>query len=72
MTQPEPKQPTQRKTSLWRIAFSTAAAAFGVQSNKNREQDFQQATIFPFIVAGITFTALFIGALILIVSLVLR
>ncbi len=57
-----------QKPSLWSLVLSTFAAAFGVQTNKNRERDFQQSSIVPYIIAGIIFTALFMLTLILIVS----
>ncbi|WNO11710.1 DUF2970 domain-containing protein [Teredinibacter sp. KSP-S5-2] len=46
------------------------AAAIGVQSNKNRELDFQQSSIIPYIISGIIFTSLFLLALFTIVSFV--
>ncbi len=55
---PSPKPP--RKQSLLTIVGSTIAAAFGVQSSKNRERDFQQGSIWVYIVSGIVFTLLFI------------
>jgi len=48
------------------------AAALGVQSQKNRERDFKHGKASTFIVAGIVFTALFIGVLYTVVTLVLR
>jgi|TARA_B110000483_G_scaffold77522_2_gene96542 hypothetical protein len=46
--------------SLSRIIRSTLAGAIGVQSNKNREEDFKNGSIWVYIVSGIIFTALFI------------
>lgn len=59
------------RPSIATLVLSTLAAAFGVQSNKNRERDFQHTSIVPFVLAGIVFTALFVLTLVLIVSLVL-
>lgn len=59
------------KPSFAALVLSTLAAAFGVQSNKNRERDFQHSSIVPFVVAGVLFTALFVLTLVLIVSWVL-
>ncbi len=64
----EPAQPLK----IRQIAASTVAAAFGVQSRKNRERDFSRGDIRQFIIAGILFTAFFVGAVVGVVSLVLR
>lgn len=50
--------------------LSTFAAAFGVQSDQNRQHDFQQKSIVPFLVAGVVFTLVFLLALIFIVSMI--
>ena len=57
--------------SLWQMIGSTIAAAFGVQSSKNRERDFSQGKALPFIFMGIAFTVLFVLAVMGVVSLVL-
>jgi hypothetical protein len=49
-----------KKPGLLRIIASTMAGAFGVQSQKNRERDFQHGNIWVFVVSGILFTVLFI------------
>ena len=56
---------------MFRIVLSTLAAAFGVQSQKNLEQDEQSHSIVPFVVAGVVFTVIFIAVLVTIVKLVL-
>lgn len=61
----EKKSPT-----FGRLVLSVLAAAIGVQSNKNREQDFQSNSILPYIIGGIIFTVLFLFSLIFIVSLI--
>ncbi|HEY7884427.1 MAG TPA: DUF2970 domain-containing protein [Cellvibrionaceae bacterium] len=61
-----------QKPGVLQIAFSTVAAAFGVQSSKNRERDFAGGNILSFIIAGVLFTAVFVGGLILLVNLLLR
>jgi hypothetical protein len=76
MDQPERKVPTpeeQEKRSLnpLQVVGSVLAAAFGVQSSRNRERDFKQGSFGSFIVAGIVFTALFVGAVYLVVTTVL-
>ena len=51
---------------------SVFAAAFGVQSSKNRERDFKQGRFRNFVIAGVLFTAMFVGTLYLVVSTVLE
>jgi len=50
---------------------SVLAAAFGVQSEKKRKQDFQQASPIHLIVVGVMFLAIFIALVIFVVSLVM-
>ena len=66
---PESEKP--QKPSLLQIVFSTMAAAFGVQSSRNRERDFSQGSIASFIIAGVVFTVLFVVVVALIVKAVL-
>lgn len=54
-----------------RALMSVAAAAFGVQSNKNREHDFANLPAGVVIAAGLIFTVLFVLTLAAIVSWVL-
>jgi len=61
----------QKKTSHLDTVKSVAAAFFGVQSDKNRQQDFSQGKISHFIIIGILGVIVFIGILIAVVSLVL-
>lgn len=61
-----------RKLGLWEIVTSTVAAAFGVQSRRNRERDFTAGKPSHFIIAGIVFTVLFVLGMIVLVNLVLR
>lgn len=48
-------------TGLVNVLKSAAAAAFGVQSQSNRENDFQHGKPVHFIIAGILMTLLFLG-----------
>lgn len=57
-----------QKPTLLDIIKSVAASAFGVQSAKNRERDFQQQSIVPYIVVGVVFVLLFILGLVFLVS----
>jgi hypothetical protein len=65
------KQSSKKKPGLKAIIQSTLAAAFGVQSSKNREQDFQHGNIWVYIFSGVLFTLIFIFAVIFIVRLAL-
>jgi hypothetical protein len=60
------------KLGFWQVVSSTVAAAFGVQSSRNRERDFAAGKPSHFIIAGIVFTVLFVLGMILLVNLVLR
>jgi len=62
----------EKKPNFWQIVFSTLAAFFGVQSNKNRERDFKYGNIYVYIVSGLIFTIIFIFTVISVVKLVLH
>lgn len=53
------------------LVVSTLAAAFGVQTDKNRERDFQHGNIYSFIAAGVIFTALFVVGTVFLVKFIL-
>lgn len=59
----------KKSLGIKQIIASVLAAAFGVQSSSNRERDFKQGKAQHFIIAGILFTALFVGTLIVVVNL---
>jgi hypothetical protein len=67
-----PDEPGPRAPSAWQVAASAVAAAFGVQSSRNRERDFTHGKASHFIAAGIVFTVLFVLGMVVIVNLVLR
>ena len=62
---------TKKSSSITSIVKSVVAAFIGVQSNKNRERDFAHGKPIHFIIIGVIFVILFIGALISVVSMVL-
>jgi uncharacterized membrane protein YidH (DUF202 family) len=62
----------QENISLLSIISSTLWAAVGVQRGKNRERDFKSGKLLPFIIAGILFTAIFIGTVLAVVNVVLK
>jgi hypothetical protein len=51
---------------------SVASAFLGVQSNKNREKDFTEGKFSHFVIIGLIGVILFIGTLVVVVSLVLN
>jgi diacylglycerol kinase len=59
------------KPSVLQVAKSVIAAAAGIQSQKNREQDFQHGSLSAYVIGGVLFTITFIGVIVLIVSMVL-
>lgn len=66
MIEQPPRPPT-----FWQMLHSVLAAAFGVQSGKNRARDFSQGKPGQFIAIGLMFTLLFVLLLVLVVKLVL-
>ena len=65
------KPEEQQSLTFWQVLFSTMAAAFGVQSSKNRKRDFTHGKASHFILMGIGFTAVFVLVMVAIVQLVL-
>lgn len=57
--------------SFFAVMISTFAAAFGVQSDKNRKRDFQHGNIRTFILAGVVFTTCLVLSVVLLVNWVL-
>jgi len=53
------------------VISSVFAAGLGVQSSKNRERDFKTGSFKVFVISGIIFTLLFIGAVYTVVQMVL-
>lgn len=71
MTDPQPSDNQKPRVTLWQAVKSTAAAAFGVQSEDARQRDFANGNAGSFIIAGILFTVLFVIVLVVIVNLIL-
>ncbi len=61
-----------RPPDFWQALGSAFAAAFGVQSSKNRERDFQHGKFGYFMAAGIIFTVFFLLGIYSVVQLVLH
>ena len=73
MTEDQKKPtPPEKELGLKEMAQSIAAAAFGVQSGKNRERDFSKGKPSHFIVLGLVFTLIFILVVAGVVQLVLH
>lgn len=65
------EQPPKQSPSLGAVVFAVLASAFGVNSSKNREKDFNAKSATPFIIAGIIFTIVFMLSVYGVVQLVL-
>lgn len=68
----EENQRREERLNPLQVIGSVLAAAFGVQSSRNRERDFKEGKFVTFIIAGLVFTALFVGTVYLVVSTVLE
>ena len=64
----------KKKRGITPLSFmaSLFAGAFGVQSEANRERDFQHGKFSHFIIGGIIFAVLFVIAVIAVVQIVLK
>lgn len=71
MTNDDAQPVEEKELGFFQIMGSTIAAAFGVQSSKNRKRDFERGRAGPFIAAGILFTVVFVFAVYGVVTLVL-
>lgn len=65
---PANREKTPSKPHWKSVVGSILAAAIGVQSNKNRENDFSQTSIWPFVIGGIVFTLIFIASLVFVAT----
>ena len=66
----ETEEPNQKPPTFWQMLHSVMAAAFGVQSGRNRARDFSGKCV-HFIMLGLLFTLVFVLLLAGIVKLVL-
>ncbi len=62
---------TGQKPGLRQILKAVFGAFIGVQSEQQRQQDFQTQSPMPYIIAGVVVTLCFVLGLVLIVRLVL-
>ncbi|WP_394212504.1 DUF2970 domain-containing protein [Enterovibrio calviensis] len=61
----------EEKVTIWEVVKSVFAAMLGVQSDKNRQRDFKQSSMLPYILVGVVFVVLFVMGLIGVVSLIM-
>lgn len=61
----DPQAPAT-KTTIWNMICSALAAFIGIQSDKNREKDFNQSSFIPFFITGVVLITLFFVGLTLI------
>ncbi|MEM7096699.1 MAG: DUF2970 domain-containing protein [Pseudomonadota bacterium] len=66
-----PEDDSRQNLSFWQVLGSTLAAAFGVQSSRNRERDFTHGKASHFILMGIGFTVVFVLLMVALVSAIL-
>ncbi len=59
------------KPTLKQVIKSVLAAATGIQSDANREQDFKEGSLSIYIIVGLAATIIFIIALVSLVSAIL-
>ena len=69
-TEGEDKQ-KPKGPGVLKIMQSILAGAFGVQSDKRRQEDFSSHSPLPYIIAGLLFTTGFVITLVVVVKLVL-
>ena len=62
------KKSHAKGTGFFNVMKSALSAALGIQSNANRERDFQHGKPVHFIIAGIIVTLLFIAAVAMMVK----
>ncbi|MBM7062018.1 DUF2970 domain-containing protein [Pseudomonas sp. UL073] len=66
------QEPDHKPLTFWQMLHSVLAAAFGVQSGKNRARDFSQGKPSHFILMGLLFTGVFVLLLFGLVKLILH
>lgn len=59
------------KPKITQLIKSVLSAAMGIQSEANRRKEFEQGSLSSYVIAGVVFTVLFVGGLILLVSVIL-
>lgn len=59
------------KPTITQVIKSVLSAVIGIQSNDNRQKDFEQGSLSTYIIAGVVFTVLFVAGLVFLVSTIL-
>ena len=70
-TNDEAREAESDTLGLFEVIGSVFAAAFGVQSDKNRRRDFSKGKPSTYIIAGLIFTVAFVLILVTLVQLIL-
>ena len=66
------KPDKKKKVSPIGVMKSVIAASFGVQTNSNRERDFEQGRFHHFVIGGIVFAVLFVLLLVGLVKVIMH
>jgi hypothetical protein len=53
-----------KKATMWQVVKSVCASMIGVQSESNRQADFEQTSFIPYLVVGVVFVAVLVLGLI--------
>ncbi|WP_036550790.1 DUF2970 domain-containing protein [Neptunomonas japonica] len=56
---------SDQRPTLWQMILSVISAMFGVQSEQNRERDFTNGSLWPYVLIGIITLIIFIVAVML-------
>ena len=70
MTDPDKKD--EKKPGPLQVVGSVISAAFGVQSSRNRERDFQHGCFRNYVIAAVGFVMVFIVVVFSVVQMVLK
>jgi len=65
--EPDSTDKQEHKPGLFQLILSIMAGAIGVQSDRNRERDFERGDFRRFVIGGVVFTTLLILTLIALV-----
>ena len=71
-TQSKSEESAEKKVSIFTMIGSIFAAGFGVQSQANRERDFEHGKFHHFVIGGLIFVILFILVMVGVVKAVMH
>ena len=69
--EPASNQSAPKKIPFYKVLLSVIQASFGVQNSQNRERDFTQGKFWPFVVAALLVTVVFVLTVATVVKMVL-